>query len=98
MTQAERGFLLANCFNLGMEKSPAVSKLRENPPFHTGIISEPCEASLFCFATAAVIEGPNVNCGTGSTAQMRLQRGEREKRERAAELSLARSQRLPTFC
>lgn len=54
VTQAERGFLLANCFNLGMEKSPAVSKLRENPPFHTGIISELCEASLFCFATGAV--------------------------------------------
>lgn len=52
--QAELGSLLANYFNLGMRGGALQSPNCENPPFHTGIISELCEASLFCFATGAV--------------------------------------------
>lgn len=53
MRQAELGSLLANYFNVGTGGRPA-SLQTENPPLHTGIIGELCEASLFCFATGAV--------------------------------------------
>lgn len=54
MRQAESGSLLANYFNVGLGGGTLQSPDCENSPFHTGITSELCEASLFCFATGAV--------------------------------------------